>query len=186
MSRLGNKPIVIPQGVTIKVTEDNTVLVKGSKGEISKKFKPIIKMKLEGNELKLTRGNDLKATKALHGTTRMLIVNMLKGVTEGFEKELEAIGVGYRFAAQGNNLQLAMGYSHPIEYASPAGIKINVEGQTIVKISGIDKEKVGKVASEIRSFRGPEPYKGKGIKYKGEHIIRKAGKAGKAGGSAAA
>lgn len=186
MSRVGKKPISIPKGVTITANGDNTIAVKGPKGNLVKKFKPEIKIVVEKDEVKISRSSDLKAVRALHGATRMLLANMITGVSEGFEKDLEAVGVGYRFAMQGNDLQISLGFSHPISYRPPEGIKLAVSGQNGVKIAGVDKDLVGKVAAEIRDFRGPEPYKGKGVKYKGEHIIRKAGKAGKAAGAGAA
>ncbi len=185
MSRLGKKNIVIPSGVTVTVAQDNTVTVKGPKGALTRTFDRAITIKVDKDQISFSRVNNEKRSRALHGTTRVLMANMIQGVTNGFEKELEVVGVGYRFAAQGAGLQLSMGYSHPIEYPAVTGVKFALEGQTGIKVQGMDKQLIGQVASEIRAFREPEPYKGKGIKYKNEHIIRKAGKAGKAAGGAA-
>jgi large subunit ribosomal protein L6 len=185
MSRLGKKSIVLPAGVTVNVAPDNTVTIKGTKGTLTRKFDRSITITVEKDQIKIARQKEDKKIRALHGTTRMLIANMIQGVANGFEKNLEVVGVGYRFAAQGTGLQLSMGFSHPIAYTPSTGIKFALEGQTGVKVQGIDKQLVGQVAAEIRDFRGPEPYKGKGIKYKGEHIVRKAGKAGKGAGAGA-
>lgn len=186
MSRLAKKPLVIPAGVTVQVSPENVATVKGPKGTLTKKLRPEIKIDSTGKDIKFTRTSDIKAVRALHGTTKVIMANMIQGVTDGFSKEIEAVGVGYRFAAQGKGIQISLGFSHPIEYNAPEGITIKVAGQTGLMISGVDKELVGKVAAEIRAFRSPEPYKGKGLKYKGEHISRKAGKAGKAAGGTAA
>jgi large subunit ribosomal protein L6 len=185
MSRLGKKTIVIPAGVTVTVSPENLVTVKGAKGQATRQFDRAIVITVNKDQITFARVNNEKRNRALHGTTRVLVANMINGVTAGFEKELEVIGVGYRFAAQGAGLQLSMGYSHPIEYPAVQGVKFALEGQTVVKVQGMDKQLVGQVAAELRAFREPEPYKGKGIKYKNEHIIRKAGKAGKAAGAAA-
>lgn len=176
MSRIGKKPVSIPKGVEVKVENDNTVIVKGPKGMLSYKFHPNMKIKVEENQIIVERPNDETFNKALHGTTRALLNNMVKGVTEGFTEELEIVGIGYRGAVKGKTLELTLGYSHPIIYEIPEGIQITMEGTNIIKISGIDKQKVGQVAAEIRSFREPDPYKGKGIRYKGEVIKLKAGK----------
>ena len=176
MSRIGKKPVSIPKGVDVKVENDNTVIVKGPKGMLSYKFHPNMKIKVEENQIIVERPNDETFNKALHGTTRALLNNMVKGVTEGFTEELEIVGIGYRGAVKGKTLELTLGYSHPVIYEIPEGIQITMEGTNIIKISGIDKQKVGQVAAEIRSFREPDPYKGKGIRYKGEVIKLKAGK----------
>ena len=188
MSRLAKKNVILPAGVTITVSPDNLVTVKGAKGTLTRKFDKGITITVDKDQIKFSRTSQEKRVRSLHGTTRMLVANMIHGVSVGFEKTLEVVGVGYRFAAQGAGLQMTMGYSHPIEYAPVAGIKFVLEGQTGVKVEGIDKQLVGQVAAEIRDFRSPEPYKGKGIKYKNEHIIRKAGKTGKGatGGEGAA
>jgi large subunit ribosomal protein L6 len=176
MSRIGRKPILIPKGVEVKVENDNTVIVKGPKGMLSYKFHPNMKIKVEDGQITVERPNDEGFNRALHGTTRALLNNMVKGVTEGFTEELEIVGIGYRGAVKGKTLELTLGYSHPVIYEIPEGIQITMEGTNIIKVSGIDKQKVGQVAAEIRSFREPDPYKGKGIRYKGEVIKLKAGK----------
>ena len=169
MSRIGRMPIAIPAGVTVTVAENNTVTVKGPKGTLERTFAPELGIKVEGSEVVVTRPNDSKKSKSLHGLTRTLINNMVIGVSVGFEKVLEINGVGYRGAKQGKKLVLNLGYSHPVE----------MEGQNKIIIKGIDKEKVGQFAAEIRTKREPEPYKGKGIKYADETIRRKVGKTGK-------
>ena len=179
MSRVGKMPIAVPAGVTVDIAENNLVTVKGPKGELSRQLPAEMIIKLEGAEIIVERPNDLKRNKAFHGLTRALINNMVVGVTAGFEKKLEINGVGYRAAKTGNVLNLTLGYSHPIDYPEPEGIEIEVPDQTHIIVKGISKEKVGQCAAEIREFRGPEPYKGKGIKYSDEHIIRKVGKTGK-------
>ena len=179
MSRIGRMPIAIPAGVTVEVAENNNVTVKGPKGELSRVLPAEMEIKVEGAEVVVTRPSDLKRMKALHGLTRTLINNMVVGVTEGYEKKLEINGVGYRAAKAGKTLTLSLGYSHPVEMIDPEGIETVLDGQNIIIVKGIDKEKVGQYAAEIRDKRGPEPYKGKGIKYKEEHIRRKVGKTGK-------
>ena len=179
MSRIGRMPIAIPAGVTVTIAENNHVTVKGPKGTLERALPLEMTIKQEGDEVVVSRPNDLKKNKALHGLTRTLIHNMVVGVTEGYEKILEVNGVGYRAAKQGNKLVLSLGYSHPVEMVDPEGITSVLDGQNIIKVQGIDKEKVGQYAAEIRSKRKPEPYKGKGIKYSTEVIRRKVGKTGK-------
>lgn len=181
MSRIGRAPIEIPAGVTVKVGDDNLVQVKGPKGELSRKIRPEMKITVEGNVLTVTRPSDIKEHRSLHGLSRTLINNMVVGVTSGFSKELEINGVGYRAAKQGKNLNLSLGFSHPVIVEPPAGIEFDVPSATTITIKGIDKELVGAIAAKVRGYREPEPYKGKGIKYVGEHIRRKEGKAGAKG-----
>ena len=178
MSRIGRMPIAIPAGVTVDIAENNKVTVKGPKGTLERVLPAEMEIKQEGAEIIVTRPNDLKKMKSLHGLTRTLINNMVVGVTDGFTKELEVNGVGYRAAKSGKKLTLSLGYSHPVEMEDPEGLESKVDGNKII-VSGIDKEKVGQYAAEIRSKRGPEPYKGKGIKYVDETIRRKVGKTGK-------
>jgi large subunit ribosomal protein L6 len=178
MSRIGRAPVEIPAGVTVKVDENNLVHVKGPKGELSRKINMDMKISIEGNILTVARPSDDKTHRSLHGLSRTLIHNMVVGVTAGFTKNLEITGVGYRAAKQGKNLQLALGYSHPVVIEPPAGITLDAPTATTITVHGIDKELVGAVAANIRKWRLPEPYKGKGIKYAGEHIRRKEGKAG--------
>jgi len=178
MSRIGRMPIAIPAGVTVSVAENNKVTVKGPKGTLERVLPKEMEIKVEGAEVVVSRPNDLKKMKSLHGLTRTLIHNMVEGVTNGFEKKLEVNGVGYRAAKAGKKLTLSLGYSHPVEMEDPAGIETVVEGN-IITVKGIDKEKVGQFAAEIRDKRRPEPYKGKGIKYSDEVIRRKVGKTGK-------
>ncbi len=178
MSRIGKKPITIPAGVEVKL-DGATVTVKGPKGTLSQTFSDRITVKVEGNEVVLTRPTDDKEDRALHGLTRTLVNNMVVGVTEGFKKELEVNGVGYRVQKQGNNLVMNLGYSHQVIMPETDGITIEVPNPNAIVISGMDKQKVGQFAAEVREKRPPEPYKGKGIKYVGEHIRRKEGKAGK-------
>jgi large subunit ribosomal protein L6 len=180
MSRVGKMPIAIPQGVTVDIAENNQVTVKGPKGELSRALPQEMAIKIEDGHIIIERPNDLKRNKALHGLTRALLNNMVIGVTEGFKKTLIITGVGYRASMQGNKLNLALGYSHPVEMEVPEGLTIEVPEQTKIIVSGINKEKVGQCAAEIRSKRPPEPYKGKGIKYDDEYIRRKVGKTGKA------
>ena len=177
MSRIGKKSIPPPKGVTVTV-EGNVVKVKGPKGELQRTVHPELSIKLENNELTVSRPSEETRHKALHGLTRTLVANMVEGTSTGFRKTLELVGVGYKAEARPYGLQLALGYSHPIEYKAPKGIKLTAPVPTQILIDGADKEMVGQVAAEIRSFRKPEPYKGKGIKYQGEQIRRKAGKAG--------
>lgn len=176
MSRIGRKPIPIVKGVTV-TQEDGQVVVKGPKGELTTKVHPAIGVETKGQEIQLTRKSDEKEHRALHGLWRALIQNMITGVTVGYSKKLEIVGVGYRAEMKGRKLQLQIGYSHFILFGPPEGVKIETPTQTNVVVSGIDKQLVGLVAAKIRSFRPPEPYKGKGIKYEGEYIRRKAGKA---------
>ena len=179
MSRIGRMPIAIPSGVTVDIAENNKVTVKGPKGELTRVLPEAMDIKKDGEEIVVTRPNDLKKNKALHGLTRTLIYNMVIGVTEGYEKVLEVNGVGYRAQKQGKKLVLSLGYSHPVEMEDPEGIETVLDGQNKIIVKGIDKEKVGQYAAEIRSKRAPEPYKGKGIKYDTEVIRRKVGKTGK-------
>ena len=179
MSRIGRKPIVIPAGVEIKV-EDQLVTVKGPKGTLSQKVHNGIELEMDGNVLTVKRPNDDREYRSLHGLTRTLINNMVVGVTEGFSKELEITGVGYRAAKQGNELTLNLGYSNPVKVLDTDMVQTESPNPASIIVKGIDKQAVGQFAAEIRAIRPPEPYKGKGIHYKGEHIIRKEGKAGKA------
>ena len=179
MSRIGRHPIAIPAGVTVEIKENNVVTVKGPKGTLEKALTTEMEIKQEGDEVVVTRPNDLKKMKSLHGLTRTLINNMVVGVTEGYQKVLEVNGVGYRAAKSGKTLTLNLGYSHPVEMEDPEGVESTVEGQNKIIVKGIDKEKVGQYAAEIRDKRRPEPYKGKGIKYADEVIRRKVGKTGK-------
>lgn len=179
MSRIGRMPIAIPAGVTVELAENNQVTVKGPKGTLSRVLPSEMEIKVEGSEVTVTRPNDLKKMKSLHGLTRTLIHNMVVGVTDGFTKELEVNGVGYRASKAGKKLTLNLGYSHPVEMEDPAGIESVVEGTNKITVKGIDKELVGQYAAEIRFKRPPEPYKGKGIKYADEVILRKVGKTGK-------
>ena len=178
MSRIGRLPVVIPAGVTVEVKENNYVVVKGSKGTLERNLPVEMDIKVEDGHVVVTRPNDLKRMKSLHGLTRTLIQNMVTGVNEGYQKVLEVNGVGYRAAKQGKKLVLSLGYSHPVEMEDPEGLETTVEGNKII-VKGISKEKVGQFAAEIREKRRPEPYKGKGIKYADEVIRRKVGKTGK-------
>ena len=178
MSRIGRMPVAIPAGVTVDVSAGNVVTVKGSKGTLVRELPAEMEIKVEDGHVIVTRPNDLKKMKSLHGLTRTLLHNMIVGVTDGFSKDLEVNGVGYRAQKQGNKLVLALGYSHPVEMVDPEGIETKVDGNKIT-VSGISKEKVGQYAAEIREKRAPEPYKGKGIKYMDETIRRKVGKTGK-------
>ena len=178
MSRIGRMPIAIPAGVTVEVAENNKVTVKGPKGTLERVLPSEMEIKVEGAEVSVSRPNDLKKMKSLHGLTRTLIHNMVVGVTDGYEKKLEVNGVGYKAAKSGKKLTLNLGYSHPVEMEDPEGIETVVDGNNII-VKGIDKEKVGQFAAEIRDKRRPEPYKGKGIKYADETIRRKVGKTGK-------
>lgn len=182
MSRIGKTPITVPSGVKVQIGDDNTVTVTGPKGTLTQSFHPDLMLALEDGKLVVDRPSDAKQHRSLHGLTRTLVANMVTGVTQGFTKNLEINGVGYRVAKVGNNLVFQVGYSHPVEFDPPPGISFAVEGTTRLSVSGIDKYTVGQVAAQIRSIRKPEPYKGKGIKYANEVIRRKAGKAGKVGG----
>ena len=178
MSRIGNKVITLPAGVEV-TNNDNVVTVKGPKGELTREFNKNIEIKVEGNEVTLHRPNDSKENKTIHGTTRAVFNNMVVGVTEGFQKELELIGVGYRAQLQGKKLVLNVGYSHPVEFTPEEGVEIEVPSNTKVIVKGYDKQKVGELAANIRGVRPPEPYKGKGIRYVDEFVRRKEGKTGK-------
>lgn len=179
MSRIGKLPVVIPAGVEVKLDEGNVLTVKGPKGTLTRTFQVDMAIKVEAGQIVVERPNDLKKYKSLHGLTRTLIHNMVVGVTEGYKKVLEINGVGYRAAKSGNKLTLTLGYSHPVEMIDPEGITTTLDGSNKITVEGIDKEKVGQYAAEIRTKRPPEPYKGKGIKYDYEYIRRKVGKAGK-------
>jgi large subunit ribosomal protein L6 len=178
MSRIGRKPIAIPQGVQVEI-HGNTVKVKGPKGELIQNLHPEMKLILEGSQFKVERPSDEKRHRSLHGLTRTLVSNMVDGVTKGFSKSLEITGVGYKAAKQGSNLQLTLGYSHPIEIKPFKGIEFDVPAPNKIIIKGIDKQAVGETAAQVRALREPEPYKGKGVRYENEVIRRKAGKAGK-------
>jgi large subunit ribosomal protein L6 len=178
MSRIGKLPVAIPAGVEVKLEDGNIITVKGPKGELTRKLVDEMNVKVENNEVVVTRPNDLKRSKSLHGLTRTLVFNMIEGVTKGYSKELEINGVGYRAAKSGKTLTLTLGYSHPVVMEDPEGITTTVKDNKIT-VEGIDKEKVGQFAAEIRTKRPPEPYKGKGIKYTTEVIRRKVGKTGK-------
>ncbi|GAM14798.1 MULTISPECIES: 50S ribosomal protein L6 [Mesobacillus] len=178
MSRVGKKPIEIPAGVTVTL-DNNHVTVKGPKGELSRTFHSDIEIKIEENVINISRPTDNKEHRALHGTTRAVLANMVEGVSKGFERGLELVGVGYRAAKQGNKLVLNVGYSHPVEIEAEKGLEIEVPSNTKVIIKGTDKERVGALAANIRDVRPPEPYKGKGIRYEGEYVRRKEGKTGK-------
>ena len=180
MSRVGRMPIEIPAGVTVTQNE-HTLTVKGAKGELTRTFHPDINIAVEENVITVTRPSDGKEHRSLHGLTRALVANMVTGVHEGFTKTLEINGVGYRAAKQGNKLALTLGFSHPVEMEAPAGITIDVPAPNKIVVFGADKEVVGAVAADIRKWRKPEPYKGKGIRYEGEVVRRKAGKAGAKG-----
>jgi large subunit ribosomal protein L6 len=177
MSRIGKKPVAVPKGVTVTLNGQR-LSAKGPKGELARTFHPEIKLAVEGAQVLVTRPSDEARHKALHGLSRTLVQNMVDGVSTGFTKVLEIQGVGFKAEAKPAGLQLALGFSHPVVYPAPAGIKFTVDNNTIVKIEGSDKELVGQVAAEIRSLRKPEPYKGKGVRYQGEVVRRKAGKTG--------
>jgi large subunit ribosomal protein L6 len=181
MSRIGQTPIAIPSGVDVTVA-DSSVMVKGPRGELSRTLPQGIAVEQSDGELRVVRDRETREVKALHGLIRSLLANMVQGVTEGFEKRLEIHGVGYRAAKQGNDIELLVGFSHPVRKRAPQGIELDVPQPTRVTVRGIDKELVGQVAAEIRAIKKPEPYKAKGIRYEGEHVRRKAGKAAKAGG----
>jgi large subunit ribosomal protein L6 len=177
MSRIGKKPIPVPKGVTVEI-DGKTVNVKGPKGELGRTFRPEVGIELSDGEIVVTRASDSKRDRAFHGLTRALLANMVTGVTDGYRKTLEIVGVGYRAEKKGKELVLTVGYSHAVQYPEPTGIEITTPSPTVVEVAGADKQQVGQVAAEIRGFRPPEPYKGKGIRYRGEHVRRKAGKAG--------
>lgn len=178
MSRIGNKPIVIPAGVTVEV-KDNTITVKGAKGELTYTFNPDITVKVEGADIHVTRPSDDKNHRSLHGTTRANIHNMVVGVSDGFEKIIEIVGVGYRAQLQGPTLVISAGFSHPVNLVVPEGLKVTVPSPTEIHVLGCDKQLVGEFAANIRKIRKPEPYKGKGFHYQGEYIRRKEGKKAK-------
>ena len=178
MSRIGRMPIAIPAGVTVDIAENNHVTVTGPKGTLERTLPSEMDIKLEGSEVIVTRPSDLKKMKSLHGLTRSLIANMITGVSEGYEKKLEINGVGYRAQKKGKEITFNLGFSHPVVMTDPEGIETEMDGQNIIIVKGIDKEKVGQYAAEIRELRKPEPYKGKGIKYADEVIRRKVGKTG--------
>ncbi|MGI6566685.1 MAG: 50S ribosomal protein L6 [Firmicutes bacterium] len=178
MSRIGRMPVEVPSGVEVNV-DGQTVTVRGPKGTLTQEFHPDMAIALEGNTITVQRPSDEKNHRALHGLTRSLLANMIEGVTKGYQKNLEITGVGYRAALQGNKLVLSMGFSHPVEFEPEPGIEFEVPAPTRIAVKGIDKQLVGETAAQIRAVRPPEPYLGKGIRYAGEHIRRKAGKAGK-------
>jgi large subunit ribosomal protein L6 len=180
MSRIGKLPIAVPSGVDVTLTGSH-LSVKGARGTLERSLSPQMRIEVEGGTITVTRPTDSTLHRAQHGLTRTLIANMVAGVSAGFTRDLELVGVGYRAAKQGNDLVLTLGYSHPIRYSPPEGITIEVPQPTRISVSGADKEVVGQVAAKIRSFRKPEPYKGKGVLYAGEKLRRKAGKSGKAG-----
>ena len=181
MSRIGRMPITVPAGVEVTIAENNVVTVKGPKGTLTQALRPEMILEQDGNTIHVKRPSDDKLHCALHGMTRALLHNMVVGVSEGFKKELEINGVGYRAAKQGNNINFTLGFSHPVVKEPPAGITFEVPAPNKIVVSGADKEKVGAVAAEIRTLRPPEPYKGKGIRYEGEYVRRKMGKAGAKG-----
>ena len=176
MSRIGNKTITIPAGCEVSISDSNEVTVKGPKGTLSRQFSPLIEIKVEGAEVNCKRANEAKTTKQLHGTTRALLHNMIVGTTEGFKKTLEIVGIGYKAEMKGNVLNLNLGYSHEINFDVEDGLTIETPNPTTIIVSGIDKQRVGEAAAQIRGFRKPEPYKGKGIRYKGEKVAHKEGK----------
>ncbi len=179
MSRIGKKPIEVPADVTVSIEEGNVVTVKGPKGELKNQFNEEIKIEQEGNVITLVRPSESKEHRSIHGTTRSLLDNMVTGVSKGFERSLELVGVGYRAQLQGKKLVLNVGYSHPVEFVPEEGIEIEVPANTKITVRGIDKERVGALASNIRQTRPPEPYKGKGVRYEGEYVRSKEGKTGK-------
>lgn len=177
MSRVGKKPVFIPEGVDVSV-KDKEIKVKGSKGELAQTISSCCKVRIEGNQIVVERLREDKEARALHGTIRSLIFNMVKGVCEGYQRELKIVGMGYRTKLEGEKLVLSLGFSHPVEYVPPEGINLQVPDATTIRVTGCDKQKVGEVAAEIRGIKEPEPYKGKGIRYKGEVVKLKVGKAG--------
>jgi len=178
MSRIGRLPIDIPAGVTVDVKPGNHIFVKGPKGELSEKIDPDMKVAVKDGQIRVERPGETKRHKSLHGLSRSLIANMVQGVTQGYEKVLEIVGVGYRAQLKGNKLVLNVGYSHPVEFDPPKGIQFEVPAQSSIVVRGINKQAVGEITAEIRDVRPPEPYKGKGIRYKGEYVRRKVGKTG--------
>ena len=178
MSRIGKMPITVPAGVEVKI-DGSTVTVKGPKGELTRTFLPCVTVAQDGNIITVTRIDDERESRAQHGLTRTLVANMIEGVNTGFSKKLQLVGVGYRAALKGADIEMQLGFSHPVLVKCPEGIKFEVPSQTEIVVSGASKEQVGQVAAEIRAWRKPEPYKGKGIRYDGEHVRRKLGKAGK-------
>ena len=179
MSRIGRHPIAIPAGVTVSVSEDNKVVVKGPKGQLEQAVNPSIRVEVKDGQVHVTRPNDEKQNRAFHGLYRALIANMVTGVTTGFKKTLNMVGTGYRAEAKGNTLTINVGYSHPVVLEAPANISFATPNQTTIEVSGIDRQQVGNMAADIRAIRPPEPYKGKGIKYDTEVVRRKEGKTGK-------
>ena len=178
MSRIGKQPVTVPAGVDVKI-DGHKVTVKGAKGELVREFHPMLTIAQEGNEILVTRPDDTREARSLHGLTRTLIHNMVVGVSEGYSKKLVLVGVGYRAALKGKNLEMQLGFSHPVVVEPPEGIEFEVPTQTEILVKGISKERVGQVAADVRKWRAPEPYKGKGIRYDGEHVRRKLGKAAK-------
>ena len=178
MSRIGKMPVAVPSGVEVKI-DGTTVTVKGPKGELTRTFQPTMIIKQEGEEILITPADDERQTNAYWGLTRSLLNNMVEGVANGFSKKLELVGVGYRASLKGRDLEMQLGFSHPVLVKAPEGITFEVPSQTEIVVSGASKEQVGQIAADIRKWRKPEPYKGKGIRYEGEHVRRKAGKAGK-------
>jgi large subunit ribosomal protein L6 len=181
MSRIGKLPVAIPEKVSVEVGADSIVRVKGPKGELEQRILPVVTVTVDGSDVVVARTGEAKEHRSAHGLTRTLVANMVEGVSKGFRKSLEIQGVGYRAAKAGDSLNLTLGYSHPVSYPAPAGISFAVEGTNKIHVDGIDKQRVGQVAAEIRDLRPPEPYKGKGIRYEGEVVRKKLGKAGKAG-----
>ena len=179
MSRIGNKLITVPAGVEINISDSNEVTVKGPKGTLTRQFKPTMTIELEDGILRVVRADDSKINRQLHGTTRSLISNMIEGVTNGFKKDLEIVGIGYRASMTGNTLQLNVGYSHPILFEIEEGLSVTIEKNTRLSIEGIDKQRVGEFAAVVRASRKPEPYGGKGVRYKNEQVRRKEGKTAK-------
>ena len=178
MSRIGKQPVTVPAGVDVKI-DGHIVTVKGPKGELTREFNPMMTISQEGEEIIVSRPDDSREARSLHGLTRTLIHNMVEGVSNGYQKKLQLVGVGYRAALKGKDLEMQLGYSHPVLVEAPENITFEVPSQTEIVVSGPSKEQVGQVAANIRKWRKPEPYKGKGIRYEGEHVRRKAGKAGK-------
>ena len=178
MSRIGKQPVTVPAGVDVKI-DGHIVTVKGPKGELTREFNPMMTISQEGEEIIVSRPDDSREARSLHGLTRTLIHNMVEGVSTGYQKKLQLVGVGYRAALKGKDLEMQLGFSHPVLVQAPENITFEVPSQTEIVVSGISKEQVGQVAANVRAWRKPEPYKGKGIRYEGEHVRRKVGKAGK-------